>query len=195
LAVAVVGRLETRAEVDGRPVSVAFDSVAETGRRARAIGLIGLAAGLVVFLMVAGIGGALGRRAQLDNQLANAEQKALVKLRGVSAKARLKAQNRRLQAWPDRGAPIGTVLADLAATGGSVALGARIEAVHWEHSFVAVEARGEAPPLTVFADQTLRRSAKPVRRNVWLWAVERTPIQGAVPAPVTAMPVSAGGQP
>jgi hypothetical protein len=189
LAAEVTGRLETHAQVDGRAIVVVFESTEETARRAKQLGMVGLSSALAIFVLVAALGGALARRAQLEGQLASAEQKAALKLRGVSAKARLRVQDQSLRAWPDRGAPLGEVLADIAATSGAVDGQARIEAFHWERGLIGVEARGERPPLIVFADQQLKRSARPIRRNVWLWAIEKQPLRTAGPEPIAAMPL------
>ncbi len=45
----------------------------------------------------------------------------------------------------------------------------RIDAFYWNKGYWAVEAEGDAPPMRD-ASVDLQRSAKPVRRGVWLWA-------------------------
>jgi hypothetical protein len=192
LARDVDGRLETQAQVDGREARVVFEDPALAADRAKRLGVIGLAAGVVAFALVLVAGLALGRRAELEGRLAAAEQQASVKLRGASAKARLKAQAQALRNWPDKGAPMSNVLADLAWIGGAKAGEARIDGVHWDRDVLAVEAPGAAPPLVVFGDRKLRRSVKPIRPGVFLWAIERNPINSPLPAPVAATPLPLG---
>lgn len=190
LARDVDGRLETHAQVDGKDVGVVFESASETARRAKRLGAIGLAAGVFAFLVVLAVGLALNRRAELEAQLTAAEQKAAVKLKGVAAKARLKAQERALRGWPDRGAPVSDVLADIAWTSSAKSGAATIEGFHWDRGYVAVEARGAAPPLVVFADRKLERSTRPIRQGVWLWGVAQEKISAPVATPVSALPSS-----
>jgi len=48
---------------------------------------------------------------------------------------------------------------------------ARIEALHWDHGLLAVEARGEYPPIAGSGPPP-ERSSKPVRPGVWLWGLK-----------------------
>ncbi|MGH1558155.1 hypothetical protein ACRAWD_10805 [Caulobacter segnis] len=57
---------------------------------------------------------------------------------------------------------------------------------------LAVEAPGQTPPLAVFGDRKLRRSTKPIRPGVYLWAVERQDITPALPEPIAATPLVDG---
>lgn len=191
LARDVDGRLETHAQVDGKDVRVVFESADEAARRAKRLGLIGLAAGAVAFLIVLAVGLALSRRAELEAGLATAEQKAVVKLKGVSGKARLKAQAQALRAWPEKGAPVAEVLADIAWVSGAKSGAIEIEGAHWDRGYLAIEARSAKPPIVVFGDQTLERSAKPIRQGVWLWGVQRQVLKSSVDAPVVALPRTA----
>jgi hypothetical protein len=187
----VDGQLETRAQVDGRDVRVVFESGDVALGRARRLGVIGLGAGVVVFAAVLVVGLAIGRRVELDGKLAAIEQQADVKLRGVSAKARLKAQDQALQARSDKGRSLVDLMADLAWVSGAKAGDAQIEGVHWDHDLLAVEAAGAKPPLVVFGDRKLQRSIKPIRPGVFLWAIERQTLRTPVAEPVAAMPISA----
>lgn len=187
----VDGHLETRAQVDGRDVRVVFESGDVAVARARRLGAIGLGAGVVVFAAVLVVGLAIGRRAELDGKLAAIEQQADVKLRGASAKARLKAQDQALQTRTDKGQSLSDLLADLAWISGAKAGDAQIQGVHWDHDLLAVEAAGAKPPLVVFGDRKLRRSIKPIRPGVFLWAVERQTLRTPVAEPVVATPIAA----
>lgn len=189
LARDVDGRLETQAQVDGRDVRVVFESADMSAARAKRLGVIGLAAGVIAFAMVLVVSLALGRRAELEGQLANAEQQADVKLRAASDKARLKQQEQALRTWRDKGAPMSEILADLGWVSGAKAGGGEIAGVHWDHGLLAVEAPGLQPPLVVFGDRKLRRSTKPIRPGVFLWAIDRQEIKPALPAPIAATPL------
>lgn len=186
------GRLETQAQVDGRHVRVVFESAAMSADRAKRLGAVALAAGVIALGLVLMVGVALGRRAELEAKLANAEQQADVKLRGATAKARLKAQAQALGHRPDKGKPMSEVMADLGWISGAKIGGARIEGVHWEQDLLAVEAPGTLPPLVVFGDHSLRRATKPIRPGVFLWAVERQAIKPVAPKPVAATPLVDG---
>jgi hypothetical protein len=191
LAKDVDGRLETHAQVDGKDVRVVFESADQAALRAKRLGVIGLVAGALAFLVVVAVGLALNRRAELEASLETAEQKAVVKLKGVSGKARLKAQEQALRAWPDKGAPVSDVLADLAWISGAKSGSAEIEGLHWDHGYLAIEARSAKPPIVVFGDQKLERSIRPIRPGTWLWGAKRTPVQASVEAPVVALPRTA----
>lgn len=193
LARDVDGRLETQAQVDGRDVRVVFESADVSVGRAKRLGAVGLAAGVIVFALVLVVGLALSRRTELEGRLAAAEQQADVKLRGASAKARLKAQDQALRQWRDKGEPMSEVLADLGWISGARSRETTIEGVHWENGLLAVEAGGTTPPLVVFGDRKLRRSTKPIRPGVFLWAVERQAIKPAIARPLAATPISNGG--
>lgn len=188
LARDVDGRLETRAQVDGRDVSVVFESAYVSAARAKRLAAVGLAAGIIVFALVLAVSLAVGRRVELEGKLAVAEQQADAKLRAASAKARLKAQDHALRQWRDKGQPLNDLVADLGWISNVKTGGAQIEGVHWEQDLLAVEAAGAQAPIAVFGDRKLRRSLKPIRPGVFLWAVEKRTIRPSVPEPVAATP-------
>lgn len=188
-------RFETFAQVDGRDVRVVFESADAVRRRARMLGAVGLASAAAVFLVVILSGFAMGRRAELDAKLAATEQAAGVKLREAAARARLKAQDQALRSWRDKGRPVEELLGDLAWLSTAKVGGVSIEAVHWEGDLLAVEASAARPPLVVFGDRVLRRSAKPLRPGVYLWALERQAFRTPVAAPVAATPLPTRGKP
>lgn len=192
LAKSVGARLETYAQVDGEDVRVVFAPPAQADRRVRQLGAVGLAAGVVAFLAVAAVGMALGRRAELENSLEIAEQKAKVKLARSSERARLNEQARALRYRQDRGAPVQEVLADLAWISTVRVEAARVEAFHWDRGYVALEVRGDTPPLEAFTDETLERSVKPLRPGVWLWGVKRGVSPASATQPVAASPRQPG---
>jgi hypothetical protein len=194
LAKDVGERLETHARVDGQDVGVVFEAPTLAEGRLRRLGLVGLAAGVMAFLLVLSAGVALGRRAELESQLAIAEQKAASKLKAASDKARLKAQAQALRYRADRGAPLSEVLADMAWISSAKSPDTHIEAFHWDRGYLAVEARGDVAPIEMLSGETLERSAKPIRPGVWLWGVERRALSTPVETPVAALPRE-GGQP
>jgi hypothetical protein len=192
LAREVDGTLETHAQVDGRDVRVVFEAADVSARRAKRLAAVGLGAAMIVFALVLAVSLALGRRAELESKLAVAEQQADAKLRAASAKARLKSQDQALRNWRDKGKSLSEVMADLGWISSAKKADADIEGVHWEQDLLAVEAVGTEAPLTVFGDRKLRRSVKPIRSGIFLWAIEKQAIEPSVPEPVAATPLAEG---
>jgi hypothetical protein len=181
LAREVDGQLEASAEVEGRAVKVVFaDRGAEAGRAAG----LALRAGLVgaaCLLLTWSAGAAFGKRAELEAALSLAEQKAASKMRLVKARERLRDESRLLGRRTDRGLQLSDVLAELGSAAASKAPDARIESVHWEPGLLALQSRGEAPPLLPDGGLRLERSEAPVEPGLTLWALVQAPIERAQP--------------
>jgi hypothetical protein len=169
------GRLETTVEVDGRDLSVTFLSADLQRQRVRWLASVGIASGVAAALLVFTVGTALMRRAEAEAGLSALETRADGKLRAVQARERLKEQTRALDAQLNRGARLGDVLGAIAGASSAKSPDAHIEGFHWEPGLVAVEVRGTQAPFDVPRDQVLRKSAKPVRRGVWLWGLTPRP--------------------
>ena len=193
LAKEINGQLEAAAQVDGKSIGVTFVSAAEDGRRAKLLGAVGIVVAAISFGLVLSVGLALTRRAETATGLEIAEQKAQVKFKGARAKERLRAQDRALADWPEKGARLSEVLADIAWVSSARDPAVRIEALHWDQGYIAVEARGMNPPLLLTGDRTLERSAKPIRKGVWLWGLETRTFTSTIDVPVAALPRSAEG--
>jgi hypothetical protein len=163
-------RLTVTPVIEGRTVSVSFLSFAEQTRRARRLGVIGLTAGVLVVLVLGGVSLALGARAKAEERLATVELQAARKLNQAEAVERLKHQSRALVAARLRGQGLDDFLRDLAWASSAKAAATRIEGVHWDHGFMAVEVRGDATPFERL-DRAVQKSAKPARAGVWLWGV------------------------
>jgi hypothetical protein len=156
--------------VDGKPMSVSFLSFAEQTRRARNFAGIGLAAGALVVVLLAGVSLALGARAKAEDRLATIEAQATRKLKQAETVEALKHQARALEAARVHGQGLDDFLNDLAWASGAKASATRIEGVHWDHGYLAVEVRGDATPFERL-DRPVQKAAKPARAGVWLWGV------------------------
>jgi hypothetical protein len=168
-AAEITARLKTVIEVEGRSVKVMFEPPEAVARRARRSLITGLATAGVVALLVVAAAGALLARAEGEQQLSAMERDAAVKLRRaetVQAARRESAALTLVQPGDRPAAPI----TDLAWAMAAQAPNARIEAWHWGHGVVEVEARGEAAPF-VDPRRVMSRTG-PVRPGVWRWRIE-----------------------
>jgi len=188
LARELTGRLDTTVEVDGRVVRVSFLTPAQQGERARRLLAAGVVAGAIAFLATATIGVAFTKRLQAEAALSALETRTAGKLHLLAARDQLKVQNRTLDAQPDRGARTRDVLADIAWAASGKAPDAHIEALHWEPGLMAVEVRGAEAPFAATTDRLIQKSAKPIRRGVWLWGVTPRSFASGGRGPVAAMP-------
>lgn len=168
-AAEVTPRLDAVVDVEGQPTPVTFEPPEALARRARLSLLAGVAAAGVAALLFVSITGALLARAEGEQQLAAMERDAAAKLRRAETlqAARRDSASLTLIQPGDR---VAAPLSDLAWAMAMRAPDARIEAWHWDHGVVEVEARGEAPP---FVDARRAMSGSgPVHRGVWRWRIE-----------------------
>jgi hypothetical protein len=177
------GPFETTIDVDGQTMRVAFGSRGLNLQRYRAAALAVCtvaAAGLAIVAMAVTV---LGVRDSAEQQLTRLERESAVKLRIARAVEAGRQESRELaMAQGQSGRPT-DVLDDIAWVARNRTSDARIVALHWDHGLLAVEARGELPPLGP-SDRQMVRAQRPVRPGVWAWGVSRR--SAATPAPVAA---------
>jgi hypothetical protein len=188
LAKEIDGQFDASAQVDGRSVGVSFAGAHEDIRRAKVLGAVGLGVALIAFGLVVSVGLALTRRAEMTTALEIAEQKASVKFKAARIKQRILAQDRDLAAWPDKGAKLDEVMAEIAWVSAMRDPNVRIDAFHWDRGYIGVEARGATPPVSVSGSRVLERSAKPIRSGVWLWGLPPSVAGSNLSGPVAAVP-------
>ncbi len=164
---------ETAVEVDGRTISIQFLSVAERNRRARRLGVIAGVVAVTALLLSAAISSAVYVRGETEDRLAAAELHATNNLLQAQAQARLYREARLLDGAGVTGHAVEDLLSDMAWAVSAKAPGAHIDALHWEHGYIAVEARGEAAPL-VAGSRAVLKAGRQVRPGVWLWGVGPT---------------------
>jgi hypothetical protein len=172
----LVGAFETTVEVEGRPLHVAFGSTGAQLRQAQRLGVLGLLTALLFAAVIGSLVIGLGTRTRAEEQLTELERTAEVKYRQAMKLQQRLAQERELRSAVVHSGRLEDVIADLAWASAAKAPEARIAAFHWDHGFMAVEARGESPPL-IAADRQIERAARPLRPGVWLWGVK--PAAGA----------------
>lgn len=161
---------ETVVDVDGEPLKVAFGAAAEQLRRAGSGVIWVVLGGLTAALLVLGPVLALNARREADERVAMLET-ALAAKAALGAEVQRKRENARaLRAAVGKTAPVGEVLADIAWATSAKSDDARIVAIHWDHGYLAAEARGKAAPFRLESGE-LERSDAPVRPGVWLWGV------------------------
>jgi len=165
---------ETTVEVDGRQITVAFGAPALPLARAGAVGALLVAILASLTLLGAGFWLGLSARMEVSARLDIAEQTAAARSRSMTQLKRRADQARALRVVVGSNRPIGALFDDLRWVSVNKAPDARIDALHWDHGLLVVEARGESPPFLA-PDRTLRRSDKPIRRGVWLWGVVNGP--------------------
>jgi hypothetical protein len=162
--------LVAAASVGDREITVRFTPPAERARQARTAALLALAAAAAVVVVAALAGTVAARRADLAAALDEVQTRSAAKLREA---ARLTGSKREAVLLGDarlQGRRLQDVVADLDWAARAKAPDAHIEAFHWDHGFLAVEADGQAPPFAT-TDHPLQRSRTPIRPGVWLWGV------------------------
>lgn len=166
----VKGQLRATAEVDGRRIPFVLLSPREQERRVKSLLFVGSAAALSTALLVIGGGTALRTRAQAEASLVNIEHAVAVRSREVKAQELRKQEARALDEEGVSGRRTSDLIDDLAWASNAKAADARIQALHWDRGYLAVEARGETAPF-LETGRSVERAPKPVKRGVWLWGV------------------------
>ena len=175
------GGLTVSSDVDGRLVTVKFTSPTEQVHRLRGLLIGGAAAAAVVAILMTLAGTVTARRERTTQALETVERATTVRQQEAGALRRVKREARALDAEGLRNRRIEDVLTDLAWASRSKSATAHIQALHWDHGFMAVEAEGAQPPFEA-ADRPLERAKAPVRPGVWLWGVgSLDPWQNAPP--------------
>lgn len=164
-------RLSAALEVEGRPFRVTFVPLAEQARAARRGIFVALGVGVACVMVVAAVLSALAARSAANDRLETVEQLAALHLGEAQKEARIRDQERALDAEGMRGRSLDTFLRDLAWVSTAKAPNARIQALHWDHGYTAVEVRGDEEPFTR-VDRGVRRSNKVLGRDVRLWGVD-----------------------
>jgi hypothetical protein len=159
---------ETRLEVDGRVIDIRFVHPADERQRSRQVGLVAVAVAATVAVGAVSIAASLGQRTAATAQLEAAEQRAASQLRAAQVLQRRQEQSRRLEQAARGDHPVSDVLADISWVSANKIPTVRIEALHWDHGVLAIEARGEESPLGA-TDRQVVRSDRPVRPGIWAW--------------------------
>jgi hypothetical protein len=151
------GPFETVVNVDGTSISVAFGGKKPSLTALRPALFAGLCAAVVLALVGLTVSMTLSARQEADmrqaqqQQAQNAVSVAIDRARGQALR------------------PAG-VIEDLDWLARSRVADAQILAIHWDHGLLAIESRGEAPPLTA-SDRQLVRSPRHLRPGIWLWGM------------------------
>ena len=156
--------------VEGRPLTVDF-----TSPLARAVRLRGAAVMAAVMAAVLAIGFAViqqasTRRSDLTQTLQSVEQLAASRARQAATADQGRRDSSQLDSENMRKRRLTDVLADMDWAARSKAPAARLQALHWDHGFMAVEAGGDAPPFAT-QDRPVEKAKTAVRPGVWLWGV------------------------
>jgi hypothetical protein len=171
----LTGPFETTLEVEGSPLKVGFGSAGEQLRRARRLGLVGGLAG--TFAAVVGFGVVTGWQARVrtETQLGSLERTAEAQMRRARTLRNRRSASRELKSVLHGSAPLTSVIQDFAWAADAKTPDARIDAVHWDHGLLAIEARGEVAPVST-GERHVERARQPVRPGVWLWGIRTSPL-------------------
>ena len=156
--------------IDGKRIPVSFMPAAEAARRLRKLAIVALASGAIAALAVTALGSAMARRSQDEAALRGAERLATSRQRQAQELRRLKRQSLVLDQMGLRKMALGDVLSDLAWASSARSPDAHIQALHWDHGYLAVEVEGEAAPF-LGGDRPDGRPGLFRRPGVWLWGV------------------------
>jgi hypothetical protein len=134
--------------------------------------MLGLAGAFAIAFAVGtvAIGAALSARADADARLARLEAELEQRNHALAARTRSLAEGAALENSGMVDHDLDHVLADLAWVAASKTDETRLLTWYWDHGYMALEVRSEAAPF-VAPDRMVKRSARPVRRGVWLYGV------------------------
>jgi hypothetical protein len=134
-----------------------------------------------VFAIVAAwaIGSALTLHAHTAKELRHLGEETAQRLTRAQSLVTLKRQTVALAGIVDRGAPLSDVLADLGEASSARKADVQIESFHWRPTVYGVLVRGDGVP---YPENLARRADRPLRPDLWIWAVARTPATSK-PAP------------
>ena len=156
--------------VEGRPLTVDFTSPMARALRLRgAVAMAGVIAAVAALTLTV-VGQVMARRAAASQALQGVEQLADARARQAGAADQEKRDARALDAEGLRKRELEVVLSDMDWAARSKAPDAHLQALHWDHGFLAVEAEGKAPPFQT-QDRPVENANAPVRPGVWLWGV------------------------
>ena len=161
---------EAQVEIDGRTITIPFLSTAERNRRARRLGGLAAIVAVTTLSLAWAVSTALTIRSDTDDRIAAADLRAAHRLRQAQEQARVHKEARLLDAAAGAHQGLADLLGDIAWTASTKAPDAHIDALHWEHGYIAVEVRGETAPFNN-PDRAVLKAGKPIRPGVWLWGV------------------------
>ena len=159
--------------IDGRPVAISFVPPAAQARRLRDAALLGGALAAAIALALLLVTNVASRRAQTDDMLTQAEAVSAARLGQIQRLDGMQGQSRILDQLNLKDQRLSEVLAEIDWASGARSPAAHIQALHWDHGFLAVEADGDRPPIEKL-DRPMQRSRQPVRPGVWLWGLPST---------------------
>jgi hypothetical protein len=159
--------------IDGRPVAVSFMSPAVQAQKLRDVTLVGAGAAAAIGLILLLVLTVLSRRSQTGELLAQTEAMAAAKLSRAERSDRMQAQGRMLDQLNLKDQRLSEVLAEVAWASKVKSPSAHVQALHWDHGFLALESDGDKPPIDTL-DVPMQRSHAPVRPGVWLWGLTST---------------------
>ena len=177
--------------IDGRVVPISFVPAAAHARRLRDLLILGLMVAGVAGAVLSLIGTVASRRSQAEMLLSDTEQLASARLRLVREVQRMDADSRLLDQLDLRGQRLSNALAEIAWASTAKTPSAHIQALHWDHGLLAVEADGDNPPYDPHG-RPMQRSRAPVRPGVWLWGLPSSDPWGADLAALEAQRAHSG---
>ncbi|WP_423306981.1 hypothetical protein [Caulobacter sp. KR2-114] len=163
--------LEEVVEVDGQARAVRFVSARVQARKAQGAIALALLLGMLAASVGTAFAYALVARGADAERLESLTPAVAGKARLAKALDRQRRESRALENGGVRGLALSDYLSDLAWASAAKAPGARIDAVHWDHGLMAVEAHGDQPPFAA-GDRQVTKVPKPIRPGLWLWGVE-----------------------
>ncbi len=161
--------LEAVVEVAGRPLAVRFVSASAQSRKARGLIAVALGVGVALAAVAGAVTLALSVRSDAEERLTSLEPALAAKTRLARALERQSKESRALETGGLRGRALSDYLSDVAWASAAKAPGARIDALHWDHGLMAVEAHGDTSPFV--GNREVTRIDKPLRPGLWLWGV------------------------
>jgi len=175
------GPFETVVGVEGASITVEFGRTSRQLERARTVGTAAVMAAVILALVIAAVTGAVSARRDAAALVDRGEAMAAARGRALTAFNRREAQIAEAKALQKGRVRVSELVSDLEWASANRASDARIVAVHLYQGLFAVEARGSNSPMTSQA-RPLTRPDRPVRDDVWLWAL--APAGGAGAADV-----------
>ena len=163
------GLVATRV-VEGRPLKIDFTSPLQRALKWRRLATAGLGGLFLAGVLIATLDQVLERRAAASATLQSVEQLASASVRQADKLERQIHDDRELDEEKMRDRRLEVALADLDWVARSKAPSAHVEAVHWDHGFLAVEAQGDATPFQS-PERPVQRAKAPVRPGVSLWGI------------------------
>jgi hypothetical protein len=162
---------ETDLWIEGRRVGVRFLSPAERGRRARRLALIGAASAAAILILGVAVTTVVSVRQATSDQVELVEANAASTLAAARSAEQAQREDAALTEAGMQGRSIDAFLQDIAWASSAKTPDARVDALHWDSGYMALEVHGQAtPPFTRF-DRPLKQSDKVLAHGVRLWLI------------------------